>query len=631
MLHFIREKAKGWVAWLIVGLISIPFALWGLDSYLTGENDVVIATVNGDNINQSDLQRAFQQYRDQMRNTMGDDFDPQMFQGNAIRLAIVDDLIEQGLLLDAANELGQRIPDAQIAQFIRSTEAFQVDGQFDIEQYQMVLGQAGFTPSAYESQLRNDLLSQQLTQYIERSAFASKHEVQRLLRLENQQREIAYGVLSINRYLEDVELPADAAREYYESNQAAYTAPEQVSVSYIRLSAETLAAAIEVDDDKLKAFYADNREQFVGPEQRRASHILIEGDDAEAKAKIDDLAQQLKDGADFAELAKAHSQDPGSSEAGGDLGFFQRDVMDPAFEEAVFSLEVGEISEPVQTEFGYHLIKLTEIDAPAGDDFADARDQIEQQYRRQQARQQFFDMADQLANLTYENPESLDIAAEALSLPIETTDLFTRDGGSEGITTEPKVIEAAFSDDVVNQDLNSPALELAETDLVVIRKNQYIPEKPLSFESVGPAIEEQLRYEAAVDKARTDGEAKMAEIKKGTAAETVFEQSQWQPAAFYSRDSDEISAQVLDHAFAMPRSQQQAVSGFTAENGNYIVVVLSAVKDGADSDATDDQKQALTSNLTRLNASSELTAFIASLREAADIEIFEDRISRTPD
>lgn len=631
MLHYIREKAQGWVAWLIVGLISIPFALWGLDSYLTGENDVVIATVNGDEINQTDLQQALKQYRDQMRNNLGDDFDPRMFQGSAIRLAIVDDLIEQRLILNAAKELGQRVPDGQIAQFIRSTEAFQADGQFNMEQYQMVLGRAGFTPSLYEAQLRNDLLTQQLTQYIARSALASDHEIQRLLRLENQQREIGYGVLSINRYLEEVAVDTDAAREYYQANQSAYTAPEQVSVSYLRLSADNLAAAIEVDDSELKAFYADNREQFVGPEQRRASHILIEGDDAEAKAKIDDLAQQLKDGADFAELAKIHSQDPGSSEAGGDLGFFQRDVMDPAFEEAVFSLEVGDISEPVQTEFGYHLIKLTEIDSPDGSDFADARDAIEQQYRRQQARQQFFDMADQLANLTYENPESLDIAAEALSLPIEKTGLFTRDGGSESISANPKVVEAAFSDDVLNQDLNSPTIDLSETDLVVIRKDQYIPAKTLSYDSVGPAIEQQLRYEAAVDKAIKDGEAKIAEINNGKAVDSVFDESQWQVPKFYGRDSDEISEQVLQHAFAMPRSQQQTVSGFTADNGNYIVVVLSAVKDGADDEATDEQKQALSENIIRLNANSEIEAFIASLRESADIEIFEDRISRTPE
>lgn len=631
MLHYIREKAQGWVAWFIVGLISIPFALWGLDSYLTGEADVVVATVNGDNINQSDLQRSLQQYRDQMRSTLGDDFDPAMFQGSEIRLAIIDDLIEQRLILNAASELGQRVPDGQIAQFIRSTEAFQVDGQFDIERYQMVLGRAGFTPSAYEAQLRNDLLGQQLTQYIERSALASDFEVQRLLRLENQQREIAYGVLSVNSYRESVELDENAARDYYQANQAAYTAPEQVSVNYLRLSADALAADVEVDDDKLKAFYADNRQQFVGPEQRRASHILIEGDDAEAKAKIDDLAQQLKDGAEFAELAKAHSDDSGSSEAGGDLGFFQRDVMDPAFEEAVFALEVGEVSEPVKTEFGYHLIKLTEIDAPAGADFAEARDQIEQQYRRQQARQQFFDMADQLANLTYENPESLDIAAEALSLPIEKTNLFTRDGGQQAITTDPKVIEAAFSDDVLNQDLNSPVIELGETDLLVLRKAQYIPEKPLSFESVGPAIEEQLRYEAAVEKAIAEGEAMVTQIGNGGDPAALFDASQWQAARFYSRDSDAISDQVLQHAFAMPRSQQQSVSGFTAENGNYIIVVLSDVKDGTEADATEEQKQALSSNLARLNANSELEAFIVSLRNAADIEIFEDRIAGTPE
>ncbi len=204
-------------------------------------------------------------------------------------------------------------------------------------------------------------------------------------------------------------------------------------------------------------------------------------------------------------------------------------------------------------------------------------------------------------------------------------------GSSNEISAEPKVLEAAFSEDVLNQDLNSPALELGETDLVVIRKNEYIPATPLSFESVGPAIEEQLRYEAAMEKAVADGKAKIAKIKDGTAAESVFDDSQWQPAKFYGRDSDGISEQVLEHAFAMPRSQQQSVSGFTAENGNYIVVVLNDVKDGADSAATDEQKEALSANLARLNANSAIEAFIDSLREEAEIEIFEDRIASTPE
>ena len=627
MLHFIREKAQGWVAWFIVGLISIPFALWGLDSYLTGETSVTVATVNGEEITQADLQQSIQQYRDQMRNTMGDEFDPQMFQGTAVRLAIIDDLIEQRLLLDASQQLGQRVPDSQIAQFVRNTEAFQVDGQFNLEQYQMVLGRAGYTPSMYEAQLRQDLLSQQLVQVIERSALASTHEVKRLLRLENQEREIAFGVLPLNQYLESVSLDEGAAREYYEANQAAYTAPEQVSINYLRLSAATLADEINVDDAELKAFYADNRDQFVGPEQRRASHILIEGDDEQAKSKIEELAKQLKEGADFAELAKANSQDPGSSEQGGDLGYFQRDVMDADFEAAAFSLEVGEVSEPVKTEFGYHLIKVTDISAPAGENFDAARDQIEQQYRLQTSRKQFYDMADQLANLTYENPESLDIAAEALGLTIETTSLFTRNGGSDDVTSSAEVIEAAFSDDVLNHDLNSQALELGETDLIVIRKEKYISETPLSFDSVGPAIEEQLRYEAAVDMAVEAGEAKVAEIENGSAADSVFDASQWQAAKFYGRDSEEVSYQVLAHAFAMPYGESQSVSGFTAENGNYIVVILTDVRDGSDADATEEQRQGMTMNLARLNANSEFESFVASLREAADIEIFEDRIA----
>ncbi|AFJ03635.1 Peptidyl-prolyl cis-trans isomerase ppiD [Methylophaga frappieri] len=631
MLHYIREKAQGWVAWLIVGLISIPFALWGLDSYLTGESSVTVATVNGEDISQSDLQAALQQYRDQMRSSMGEEFDPAMFEGSSMRFAVVQDLIDQRLLEKASDELGQRIADSEIANIVRQTEVFQVDGQFNMAHYQTVLARAGYSPAAYEAQLKNDLIGRQLVQNLERSTVTSTHEVERLLRLEQQQREIAFGVLSIEAYLEDVSLPENAARDHYDANQAAYTAPEQIAVNYLRLTGDKLADNVEVDETLLKSFYADNREQFVGPEQRRASHILIEGDDTNAQEKIADLATQLADGADFVELAKAHSQDSGSAEDGGDLGFFSKGVMDPAFEEAVFALDLGEVSEPVQTEFGYHLIKLTEIDVPAGADFSEARDEVEAAYRRQQARDQFFEQVEQLANLTYENPESLDIAAEALGLEIQTTSLFTQQGKGEDLMAEPAFIEAAFSDDVLNHDMNSTVIELSLMDAVVLRKARYQPAQVLPFDSVGTAIEQNLKYQAAAEAAAAAGQEKITELEAGAEPETVFADGQWQAATFYGRDNQEISQQILSTAFSMPRSSDVSYEGFTAENGNYIVVALMDVRSGDLEAVSTEQRDGMEASLTRLNTNTETQAFIAGLREKADIEIYDERISRAPE
>lgn len=625
MLHFIRDRAQGWIAWFIVGLISIPFALWGVNSYVTGPSDTIVAKVNGEEITRTELQQAVQRYREQMRQMMGDEFNPEMFDSAEIRFAVIDDLIEQRLIRSATDTLGQRVSDRQIAQFIQQTPAFQRDGRFDSEQYQMVLARAGFSPASYEATLRNDLLAQQLVQNVEGSTFVSQVELERLLKLENQQREIAYGVIKMEDFLSEVEVDESDVRDFYNANQSSYTAPEQVSVDYLELSLDTISSQIEVSEEQLQQFYADNKSQFVGPEQRRISHILIEDND-EAEQTLEAIQSQLAEGKSFEDLAKSYSVDVGSAESGGDLGFMQRDVMEPAFEEAAFALEnVGDVSEPVETEFGYHLIKLTELDQSATVEFSDIRDEVARQYRRQQAERQFYDKAEELANLTYENPETLDVAAETLGLDIQTTGAFTRNGGS-GIAENPAVTRAAFSDDVLNQDLNSAIIELSDTHLIVIRKNNHVPATLLPFDSVSPAITEQIRYQRASDLAYIQGESRLQELKSGTSASEVFPDA-WQAAAYYSRDSQEISAQILNQAFSLPNTGSTEYAGFTADNGNYVVIAVSDVREGEAEEMSPEVRDGLTANLNRLNGNVEMAAFLDALRSEAKITIYESRVT----
>lgn len=625
MLHFIRDRAQGWIAWFIVGLISIPFALWGVNSYVTGPSDTIVAKVNGEEITRTELQQAVQRYREQMRQMMGDEFNPEMFDSAEIRFAVIDDLIEQRLIRSATDTLGQRVSDRQIAQFIQQTPAFQRDGRFDSEQYQMVLARAGFSPASYEATLRNDLLAQQLVQNVEGSTFVSQVELERLLKLENQQREIAYGVIKMEDFLTEVEVDESDVRDFYNANQSSYTAPEQVSVDYLELSLDTISSQIEVSEEQLQQFYADNKSQFVGPEQRRISHILIEDND-EAEQTLEAIQSQLAEGKSFEDLAKSYSVDVGSAESGGDLGFMQRDVMEPAFEEAAFALEnVGDVSQPVETEFGYHLIKLTELDQSATVEFSDIRDEVAQQYRRQQAERQFYDKAEELANLTYENPETLDVAAETLGLDIQTTGAFTRNGGS-GIAENPAVTRAAFSDDVLNQDLNSAIIELSDTHLIVIRKNNHVPATLLPFDSVSPAITEQIRYQRASDLAYIQGESRLQELKSGTSSSEVFPDA-WQAAAYYSRDSQEISAQILNQAFSLPNTGSTEYAGFTADNGNYVVIAVSDVREGEAEEMSPEVRDGLTANLNRLNGNVEMAAFLDALRSEAKITIYESRVT----
>jgi len=628
MLHFIRERAQGWVAWFIVGLISIPFALWGVNSYLTGPSDVLVAEVNGEPIQQAEYQKALQQYRDRMRNMMGENFDPAMFEGLAVKQNVLNGLIEQKLLVSAGHDLGQRVTDQALFNIIKSTTAFQKNGQFDNDVYSMTLARVGLSPAQYEAQLRVDVLTQELAENTQRSVIIGDYELDTILRLDNQTREIAYGVISAQDQVEQVVVTDEAVREYYDEHSANYMAPEQMVVDYVELSVDELSKNITVDDALLNAFYEKNKEQFVGPEQRQASHILVEGDDETAQAKLALIQQRLKQGDDFAAVATEFSQDTGSASEGGDLGLFQRGVMDPAFEEAVFSMtKVGEVGEPVKTEFGYPLIKLTAIQASEGKSFIDVRDQVELLYRRQKAEDLFFEQAEKLANLSYENPDNLDVVAEELSLTIKTSPAFMRDGNTTGIAKNLKVANVAFSEDVLVHNLNSAVIELSKSEFLVLHKNKHINASQLPYESVAPAITEQLRYAGARDKAREIGEALLAKLKSGVSTDDLFSGNEWHASQSYTRISKELSSQILDRAFAVakPRSETSFI-GFTASNGNYIVANIISAKDGIPADAPQEERDGLKSHLGRTYGTSELQALVDSLKEEAKIKLFQENL-----
>jgi len=623
MLHFIRERAQGWVAWFIVGLITIPFALWGVNSYLTGTSDVVVATVNGEPIKQTEFQRALQQNRERMREMMGDSFDPSLFDNQSTKQQVLDGLIMQKLLYSANQTLGQGVSDSTISRAVQQTAAFQVDGQFNMERYKMLLSRAGFSPSSYEAQLRVDLLGRELSSNIQGSAIVTKHDVERLLRLEKQKREIAYGVVDSAALSAGIEISDTDAKAYYADNKMRFTTPERVSVNYIELSVAGLASSIEVNDGVLQQFYADNTSQFMSPEQRKASHILIEGDAEQALKILTAVQYRLSQGEAFAVIAKELSQDVASAVNGGDLGLLQRGMMDDeAFDAALFDLEaVGDVSDVIETEFGHHLIQLTEIHAAEGKSFADARSEIESTYRRQEAEQLFFEQAERLAELSYENPDSLDLAAEELNLDIKTTELFSRDGG-EGIAADNNVINVAFSDDVLVEDLNSTVIELSDSHLVVVHKKEHVLTSQLPYEAVSAEIKAQLKSQRAETVAVENGEDLLEKLQAGTNATSLFSDGQWHEKMLIDRSGTAIDRAILDKVYAMPKPTSSPIyQGFTVSNGDYVIVKLSAVIDGNIDEASTQDRAGLSAYLARSYGDSALEAFLASLKADADIEV----------
>ena len=625
MLHFIRERAQGWVAWFIVGLISIPFALWGVNSYITGPSDIVVASVNGEPIKQAEFQRSLKQYRERMREMMGDDFEPSLFDNVSTKQNVLNGLIEQRLLFSTNQSLGQYVPDVYINTAIQQTQAFQVEGKFNTERYKMLLARAGFSPASYEEQLRTDLMIKELSNSIQRTATITKYDVDNLLRIEKQKREIAYGVIDASPLADSIVISNEDAEAFYEKQKSRYTTPERLSINYIELSVDGLASNLEVNETVLEQFYADNKGQFMSPEQRQASHVLIEGDSEEAVKILAAVEYRLSQGEDFAIVAKELSQDPGSAQEGGDLGAIQRDIMEPAFESALFSLaNVNDVSSIIKTESGHHLIKLTGIVPSEGKAFSAVRAEIEESIRRQEAEQLFFDQAEKLAELSYENPDSLALASEELALEIKTSDLFTREGG-KGITADKNVVNMAFTDDVLIEGLNSTIIELTDSHIVVLRRNKHVLTGQLPFEAVSGDIKLKLKAQGAKDKVSETGKKIFEKVEAGIDAKSLFSKLEWHDTKLIERSENSIDREILDEVYAMEKPNENLIHhGFTDRYGNYVLIRLTAVIEGKTDDPSEQDREGLSSYLMQHYGDSEFRALIESLKAESDIEVSSD-------
>src|SRR3990172_3614633 len=435
MLQTIRDGARVWLAWIIIGLIIIPFALWGIQEYIGDAGEVNVARVEGTDISLRQFQQSYEQQRSRLRAMLG--ANANLVEDEKIKKSVLEAMIKNELLRQSTDKLGLRVANAQLAQQIQSMPEFKKDGQFSKELFTQTLRSQGLVPERFEGLLRYSLLNEQLNTGITSTAILTQAELDEAIRLKNQQREIGYLILPWAGFKKDVVVDDAAIAQYYEKNKDRFINPEQASIQYLELSAQDIAAQIKPDEQELRKLYDEQRANFAVEEQRRASHILLAVDKAAteaavaaAKAKAESALQRLRGGEDFAKGAQELSQDAATAKQGGDLGLFGKGVMDKAFEDSAFALKVGELSGIVKSGFGFHIIKVTEIKPAHVKSFEEARAELDNEYRQRKAEQQFFEKAETMANLVYENPDTLEIAAKELGLPIKTSEFFTRKGGS---------------------------------------------------------------------------------------------------------------------------------------------------------------------------------------------------------
>ncbi len=631
MLQLIRDKAQGWIVMVIIGMLILGLASFAWDSYFKPDVEVAVANVNGQKITANQFQREYQQQRARLQSMLGStDISKVIPDEVQFKSNIVKRMEEEELVAQVASKSGFQVSNELLAQQIRSIDAFHTNGQFDSALYEQWLQQNRMKAADFEAMLRRDVIVQQFRMGVAATAWVTDKERQTISRKLEQQRDIGLLTISAQAYLPEIVVSDADARSYYESDKQRYATLEQVSLQYLELSLEALMGKVQIDENALQELYQERQADFGSAEERRVRHILIEASsDADAaKAKADALLEQLRSGASFERLASENSADTGSAKEGGDLGFLTRDgMMDPAFSDAAFALKKDEISEPVKSAYGYHIIKLEEIKRGKQRTFAEMRSQLEQDYRYKQAEDVFFEQREMLANTTFENPDSLESAAQQLGLKINVTPLFVREQGT-GLAANPEIRKLAFSDEVLFQGNNSEVKEIGNNHSIVLRIKDHIEPSIRPFEEVKDVLVAQLKKERAQAKAKEEGLLLLQTLKTDMDIEALAKQKglNWQHIGLVKRSDAAVEHEVIAKAFRMtsPAQESKGFSGIVLPSGDYAIVALFAVNDGVATAMSDEQRQSVVANRERYYGFSQLLGVVNELRSDAEIKEYPE-------
>ncbi|PIE24280.1 MAG: peptidylprolyl isomerase [Neptuniibacter caesariensis] len=625
MLQSIRDNSQGIIAKIIVGLIAITFALFGVESLvsLTGGSSAP-ATVNGEEISQQELSQGVYLQRNQMLRRMGENADPSLLNDNLISNMVLDGLIDQKLLLQSAENQGLVFTDAMIDQLIVSTKEFQLDGKFDRVQFETTLRNAGLTPLTYRDILRKEkLIEQERIAYL-LSAFSLSDELASITKLQNQVRNARYFTLLAEPVRESLTVSDDEVADYFAANSAKFLSEEQVSIEYIVLDRANLMAEIEVTEDEVSKAYQQMVDTYQAEEQAHAAHILVEiseeQNEAAALAKIEALAARIKAGETFAAVAQSGSDDLGSAEMGGDLGVNPKGVFSQEFENALYGLEKGRVSEPVRTEFGYHLIQLVDLVKTEVPSFEEAKNGLRQDILNAKSEEEYVAQLEILKDLAFSSGDLVE-PAEALGLEIQTSELFSRTGNEDPITSNPKILVTAFDDESVKEGQNSEPVELTSDKAVVLRiaKHELPREKTLA--EVKGAITELLLEQKVAAELDAKAQALLAKLNQGESLEAIAAGAEIVTKEAVSRGTSDISQELREALFKMPKPAEGGASYAAVDllDGSKALLVLGGVAE-SEEELTAEEQRYIASLLNNRFGQQDYQDYSAELKSKAEIE-----------
>jgi peptidyl-prolyl cis-trans isomerase D len=658
MLQTLRDKTSGWIATVILGLLTVPFAFFGMEQYLFQRNQTFAAKIEApptwwqnapswwpatmlwqrEEIDANEFKNAFEQARAQQRQAQGDQFDPREFETMENKRSTLDRLIDDKVMRMAAQRAGIAVSDIQVREAIEAVPAFQVDGKFNAQRYQLALSSQvpALTPRGFEQRVRDGLEQSLVPTQVSQSAFVTPSEAERFMQLLGQKRDVAMAI--VPPAAPDAAPVGDAdAQKWYQAHASQYRAPETVTIEYVDVDGATLPVNTATDEDSLRERFKNEQSRFVEPEQRLASHILIQvpaGADAKTDKAAQDkaaalAAQARQPGADFAALARANSDDAGSKASGGDLGWVGKGAMVAPFEAALFAMKAGEISAPVKTEFGWHVIDLREIKTGRQTTFEEARAQLEREAGESDRERVFNELTGRLVDQVLKNPTALAPAAASVNLPVQKLGPFARGQGT-GIAANPAVVRAAFSESLIQDGTVSDSIEVGPNHSVLLRVIQHSPEHAQTFAQVKDRVIADVRADRARKAAEAQADALIAKVKAGqslqelAAAEKLVSQNV--PGLTRQMPMPEPAATQAYFEVPTPAAGKVSAGKVALQRGGYVVFAVSKVTPGNSKEASEQDRTNLRQQFAQLIGNEDATSMVEALRKKMKITVVEDRL-----
>jgi len=635
MLQTLHDKFSGVIAKIVLGIIVIVFGgFFGIQSYMNPQNETYVAKVDGKEVTQDQFRDAWNNYRAQIQQMQGGQFDPVIFDTPQRKSQMLDQLVDQQLLANASEKLQIMVPKSQVDEVIRNEPAFQVDGKFDADRAKMLLTANGRSPAAYRADIEKSIGQRILPAVLAQTVVVTDAEVNTYLRLRDQTRDFSY--IKLDKPAADGINIADADIDaYYKAHSAEFMTAEKVSLQYVELDAAKMAVDITPDEAALKQRYEEQKARFTEEEQRLASHILVKVEknanpEAQKAAleKAKAIAAEAKSGKDFAALAKEKSDDLGSKSTGGDLGWLAKGVTDPAFENALFSMNKGDISEPVLSPEGYHVIDLRDVRAGNIKPYAEVKAELAKQYLETERERRYSDISGKLTDAIYKDP-SLEAAAKALGLPLQKTALFSRSGGI-GIAANPKVLKAAFSSTVLSEGGTSDPIELEPNHIVLVHLDQHEASVPKSLDAVRDDIRKSLVDAELAKRAKEQADTLFARLQKGESLDQVAAvvKAKVEHEKDVGRNATNLDGRLVAEMFkaARPAEGKSVNVEVALADSAYALAALTGVKDADPAKLDAKTREAARGQISQGYSNEAVRGFIEVLRKSADIKRAEDRL-----